>query len=68
MINGDKVQTYFSTIMEKTDRLDVHESQKIAIFDRGFPKYVKTYIKQEKPEGLLETLKNAKEAEEIGSN
>ena len=29
---------------------------------------MKTYIKQEKPEGLLETLKKAKEAEELGSD
>ena len=33
---GDKV-TYFDTIMEKTDKLDVPESQKIAIFKRGLP-------------------------------
>ena len=68
MKKGDTVQTYFNTIMEKTDRLNVPESQKISIFKRGLPKYVKTYIKQEKPEGLLETLKKAKEAEELGSD
>ena len=32
------------------------------------PKYVKTYIKQEKPEGLLESLKKTTEAEELGSD
>ena len=62
------MQTYFNTIMEKTDKLDAPESQKIAIFKRGLPKFIKTYIKQEKPEGLLENLKKAKEAEELGSN
>ena len=29
---------------------------------------METYIKQEKPEGLLETLKKAKEAETLGSD
>ena len=54
--------------MKKTHRLEVPEWMKIAIFKRGLPNYGKTYIKQEKPEGLLETLKKAKEAEELGSD
>ena len=65
---GDKVHIYFNTIMEKTDKLDLPESQEIALFKRGLPKYIKTCIKQEKPKGLLETLRKAKEAEELGSD
>ena len=68
MKEGDKIQTYFNAIMERTDKLEVPEWMKITIFKRGLPAYVKTYIKQEKPEGLLETLKKAKEAEELGSD
>ena len=35
MKKGDTVQTYFNAVMEKTERLEVQESQKIAIFKRG---------------------------------
>ena len=63
---GDTVQAHFNTVMKKTEKLDVPEAQKVAIFKRGLPKYIKRYIKQEKPEGLLENLKKAKEAEELG--
>ena len=38
------------------------------MFKRGLPKCVKKYIKQKKPEGLLETLKKVNEAEELGSD
>ena len=59
---GDSVQSYFNTIMKKTEKLDMPEAQKIAIFKRGLPNYIRRYIKLEKPEGLLENLKKAKEA------
>ena len=42
------------------------EAQKITLFKRGLPKYIKRYIKQERPEGLLDTLKKVKQAEELG--
>ena len=63
---GETVQAYFNTLMKKTEKLDVTQAQKAAIFKRGLPKFIRKYIKQEKPEGLLETLKTAKEAEELG--
>ena len=55
---GDKVQTYFNTVMGKTYKLEVSKLQKIAIFKWGLPKYIKKYITQER---LLENLKKAKE-------
>ena len=54
--------------MKKTEKLEVPEVHKISIFKRGLPKYTKRYIKQEKPDSLLENLKKTKEAEELGSD
>ena len=44
------------------------ESQKTVHFKRGLPKYIRKYIKQEKPKTLRDTLIRAKEAEELGKN
>ena len=57
---GEKVQHHYDTIMKKTENMDMPEAQEITLFKRGLPKYIKKYIKQERPEGLLDTLKKAK--------
>merc|ERR1711872_1046380 len=44
------------------------EAQKTVLFKRGLPKYIKRYIKQEKPTTLRDTLIRAKEAEELGED
>ena len=44
MKKGDKVQTYFNTVMKKAEHLGMPESQKTVIFKRGLPKYIKRYI------------------------
>ena len=54
--------------MKKTEHLKLPESQKIVLFKRGLPKYIKKYIRQEKPKTLRDTLIRAKEAEELGKN
>ena len=63
---GEKVQALFNKLMKKTEKLDITEAQKVALFKRGLPKYIKRYIKQERPTTLLDTLQKAKEAEELG--
>ena len=68
MKKGEKVQTYFNSVMKKTEHLGMPESQKTILFKRGLPKYIKRYIKAEKPKNLRGTLIRAKEAEELGKD
>ena len=65
---GERVQTYFNSVMKKTEHMKLPEAQKTVLFKRGLPKYIKKYIKQEKPKTLRDTLIRAKEAEELGKN
>ena len=44
------------------------ESQKTVLFKRRLPRYIKRYIKAEKPKSLRDTLIRAKEAEELGKS
>ena len=62
------MQAYFNSVMKKTEHMKLPESQKIVLFKRGLRKYIKKYIKQERPKTLRDTLIRAKEAEELGKN
>ena len=68
MKRTDSVQSFFNQVMEKAENLDMSLDQKRVIFKNGLPKYIKKYIKQEKPATIWETLKRAKQAEELGAD
>ena len=66
MKETETVQGFYNLLMKKTQDLDITEAQRQVLFKNALPRYIKRYIKQERPKTLSETLIKAREAEELG--
>ena len=68
MKKTETVQTFFNLLMKKTQHLDMSQEQKTVLFKAGLPRYIRKYVKLERPKSLTDTLIKAREAEELGSD
>ena len=68
MQKTDTVQKFYNLLMKKTQDLNISEAQLQVLFKAALPRYIRRYVKSEKPKTLSETLIKAREAEELGSD
>ena len=66
MKETDTVQNFYNFLMKLMQDLNISEAQRQVLFKAALPRYIKRYIKQERPKTLSETLIKAREAEELG--
>ena len=62
----DKVQEHYEKLIKAAKHLDVSEEQKIAVFVKGLPRFIKSFVIRKEPQTLREALTLAKQQELIG--